>query len=80
MDIQIFTTFFMWCTIINGGILILWLVFIALAPDCIYHIQTKWFPVSKETFNVAMYSFFGLFKIIFLFLNVVPYVALLIIG
>ncbi len=80
MDIQILTTFFMWCTIINGGILILWFIFIAFAPDCIYRIQTKWFPVSKETFNVAMYSFYGLFKIFFLFFNIVPYIALLIIG
>jgi hypothetical protein len=29
---------------------------------------------------VVFYSFLGLFKIFFLFFNVVPYVALLIIG
>ena len=78
MDIQTLTTFFMWCTIINGGILILWFIFIVFAPDFIYRIQTRWFPIPRETFNVAMYTFYGLFKVLFIFLNVVPYVALLI--
>ena len=80
MDIQTLTTFFMWCSIINGGILILWLLIYVFAPDCIYRIQTKWFPVPRETFNVAMYTFYGLFKVFFIFLNIVPYIALRIIG
>jgi len=42
--------------------------------------QSKWFPIPRETFNVVIYAFIGLFKIIFLFFNVVPYVALLIVG
>jgi hypothetical protein len=70
----------MWCTIINGGILILWSAFFVFTPDLVYRIQSKWFPIPRETFIVVFYSFLGLFKIFFLFFNVVPYVALLIIG
>jgi hypothetical protein len=80
MDIQTLTTFFMWCTIINGGILILWTAFSVLAPDLVYRTQSKWFPIPRETFNVVFYGFLGLFKIFLLVFNVVPYVALLIIG
>ena len=80
MGIQALTQFFMWCTVINAGIFILWAVFSVLTPDFLYRIQSKWFPIPRETFNVAMYSFMGLFKIFFLFFNVVPYVALLIIA
>ena len=80
MDIQILTTFFMWYTIIDGGILILWTVFSVFAPDLVYRTQSKWFPIPRETFNVVIYSFFGLFKIVFLVFNVVPYMALLIVG
>ena len=80
MDIQILTTFFMWCTIINGGIFILWTVLCVFAPDLVYRTQNKWFPIPRETFNVVIYSFLGLFKIVFLIFNVVPYVTLLIIG
>ena len=80
MDIQTLTTFFMLCTIINGGILILLTVFFMFAPDLVYRTQSKWFPIPRETFNVVIYSFLGLFKIFFLVFNVVPYVALLIVG
>jgi len=80
MDIQIVTTFFMWCTIMNGGLLVLWATMCLLAPDLVYRTQSIWFPIPRETFNVVIYSFLGLFKIAFLFFNVVPYVALLIIG
>ena len=80
MDIQTLTAFFMWCTTINGGILILWTVFFMFAPDLVYRTQRKWSPIPRETFNVVLYSFLGLFKIVFLFFNVVPYIALLIIG
>ncbi|MBL7195171.1 MAG: hypothetical protein ISS64_02570 [Desulfobacterales bacterium] len=80
MDIQTLTAFFMWCTIINGGLLILWTMVFVFAPDFVYRIQSKWFPIPRETFNVVFYSFLGLFKIVFLVFNVVPYVALLIVG
>ncbi|MBW2201685.1 MAG: hypothetical protein JRF71_12765 [Deltaproteobacteria bacterium] len=80
MDIQTLTTFFMWCTIINGGIFILWTVFFMFAPDFVYRLQSKLFPIPRETYNVVIYAFLGLFKIVFLFFNVVPYLALLIVG
>ncbi len=80
MDIQTLTTFFMWCTIINGGLLILWTLMWMLIPDLIFRLQTHWFPISRETYNVVFYCFIGLFKIMFLLFNVVPYVALLIMA
>ena len=80
MDIKILTAFFMWCTIINGVLFSLWVTMCILTPDLIYRTQRKWFPIPKETFNMIIYSFLGLFKIVFLVFNVVPYVALLIVG
>ena len=80
MDIQTLTTFFMWCTIINGGIFVLWTVLSMFAPNFIYRTQSKWLPIPRETFNVVIYSFLGLVKVVFFFFNVVPYVALLIIA
>ena len=77
MDIQTLTTFFMWCTIIDGGILILWTLMFALMPDRIYRIQSRFFPIHRETFNAVMYGFLGLFKLLFLVFNLVPYLALL---
>ena len=79
MDIQALTDFFMWCTIMNGALLLLWTTFFIFAPDLVYRTQSKWFPIPRETFNVVMYSFIGVFKIVFIVFNVVPYIALLII-
>ena len=80
MDIQTLTTFFMWCTIINGALLVLWGIMFMLVPDFIYRTHSKWFPIPRETFNMVIYLSLGLFKIIFLVFNIVPYVALVIIG
>ena len=80
MDIQTLTTFFMWCTILNGALLVISALMCLVAMDWVYNMHNKWFKISRETFNVAMYSFLGFLKIVFLIFNVVPYVALLIIG
>jgi len=53
MDIQKITDFFMWCTIINGGLLLLWTTISLLAPDLVYRKQNKWFPMPRETFTVV---------------------------
>lgn len=79
MDIEILTAFFMWCTIINGGILIFWSIFILLTPNFTYRLQSRWFPISRESYDVVIYSFLGLFKIVFIVFNLVPYLSLLII-
>lgn len=79
MDIQTLASFFMWCAVMNGSLLVLWSIVLIVAPDFVYRTQSKWFPISRETFNVVIYSFLGLFKIVFLVFNVVPYMALLII-
>ena len=76
MDIGALITVFMWCTIINGSLLILWTVFTAFAPDLVYRTQSMWFPIPRETYNVVMYAFLGVYKIVFLVFNLIPYVAL----
>jgi len=80
MDIQALTRFFMWCTIINAGLLVFSFIMLLLAQDFVYSMHSKWFNIPRQTFNVAIYSFLGFFKIIFILFNLVPYLALLIIG
>ena len=80
MDIQTLTRFFMWCTILDGAILLVWTLASLLALDWVYRTQSRWYPIPRETFNVVMYSFLGAFKLLFLVFNVAPYVALLIIA
>ncbi|NIP31493.1 MAG: hypothetical protein GTO02_15280 [Candidatus Dadabacteria bacterium] len=80
MDIETIKTFFMWCTIINGAIFIYWSLILIFAPDFVYRFQTKWFNVSRESFNVVVYSFLGLTKVLFIFFSLTPYIGLVIIG
>jgi len=80
MDIQTLTTFFMWCTIINLGLLILSSLVCIFFGDFSYRMNNRFFSIPREAFNVALVCFFGLFKIFVIVFNLAPYVALLIIG
>ena len=80
MEIQTLTSFFMWCTIINAGIYIYSAAVCVLAPDFVYRMQARWFPISRETWNVSLFAFLGLYKVVFIVFCLVPWLALLIIG
>ena len=80
MDIQTLTSFFMWCTIINVSMLLFLALIYLLAPNLVYRMQSRWIPISRGTFDVVFYSFIGFFKVVVLVFNVVPWIALLIIG
>jgi hypothetical protein len=70
----------LWCTIINFGMLLLWFGMFTVAGGWIYRLHGRWFPMSREAFNVAHYSGIGLYKLAIFMFNLVPYLALLIVG
>ena len=79
LDIQTLTQFFMWCTIIAGGLYLLTALACLFLPNFIYGLHSKWFKLSRESFNTILYCYIALFKILYIIFIVVPYVALLII-
>lgn len=80
MDIPTIRAFFMWCTVLNGGVLILTSLVLAFAGDFVYRIHRRWFPIPRETFDAAIYFWLGLLKLVFITFNLVPFLALMIIG
>ena len=80
MDIQTITAFFKWCTIINVALFFLSAIMIMVASDFIYSTHGQLFHMPREAFNVALYAFLGLYKIIILVFNLVPFIALLIVA
>ena len=42
--------------------------------------HSKLFPISREAFDLTIYGFIGLYKIVFVTFNLVPYLALQIVG
>ncbi len=77
---QFLIHFFMWCTIINGGLLILWVLCQMIMPGMLYRTQVRFFPMDRERFNQVFYLFLGIYKIFFVIFNAVPYIVLLIIS
>ncbi len=80
MELATLRAFFMWCTVINGGLLIFWTTICAAAPELVYRTQRVWFPISREFFTMAIYGFLAIFKIQFLMFNLVPYLALVLLS
>jgi hypothetical protein len=68
------------CGVINYGLLLIWFLFFTLAHDLLYRITGRWFRLSFEQFDALNYIGMALFKIGILLFNLVPYVALRIIG
>ena len=80
MTIEIICDVFAWCTVINWILLLWWLLFFIFAHDWMHRFHSKWFNLSVDKFDAIHYSGMALFKIgIFLF-NLVPYLALRIVG
>ena len=79
MAIQTLTTFFMWCTILNFALLLLSSLICICAGGWVYQIHSKFFSIPREAFNVAIYSFLGLYKVLIFVFSLIPYIALLII-
>ena len=80
MDITAVKDFFMWCTIINGLMLIFSSLVCILFGDFSFKINNKYYSITREQFNVILVSFIALYKLVFIVFNLVPFVALLIIA
>ena len=80
MEINSVRAFFKWCTILNGGLLVLASLDLAFAADRVFALQTQWFPIDRDDFNLAIYELLGFFKIVVIAFNLIPYIALVIIG
>lgn len=80
MDIKTLTGFFKWCTIINIALFTFTISMFMLVPDLVYKTQSWIFPISREAFNVVLYSFLAGHKLMIIIFNVVPLISLLIIS
>jgi hypothetical protein len=80
MTIDVLRDVLLWCTVLNYGLLLLWFLVFSLAHDWMYRFHGRWFRMSPEQFDAIHYAGIAFYKIgIFLF-NLIPYVALRIVG
>ena len=80
MDITVVKNFLLWCTIINGAMLIFSSIMCVFAGNWIYSMHSKLFGITRDTFNVVIYCFISIYKIFVIIFNLVPYIALVIAG
>ena len=80
MNLESLTQFFQWSTILGMVIYALTAIMSIFARDFMYGLHKKWFEMSRETFNIVIYSYLGLFKILLILFLLVPYLALLVIN
>lgn len=76
MEFKKVKQFFMWCSILNGALLTFTILICILAPNLVYSTQSLLFSVSRESIELVIYSYLGLYKLLFLVFNLVPYLAL----
>ena len=70
----------LWCTVINYAVLILWFLLFRAAHDWLHRLHGRWFRLSAEQFDAIHYAGMVIYKIGILLVNLVPYVALRIVG
>jgi len=80
MDIRQVKDLFKWCTIINGALLILSVLGTVLMPDMAVNIHGNLFQISRGAVSESLYMLLGMYKIFWLSLSLVPYIALTIIS
>ena len=76
MTIDELTRFLGWCSALNLGILLVWTFAMLGAGERIYRLHSKWFPIPRDRFYTVIYALLGLFKMGWILLNLVPYLAL----
>jgi hypothetical protein len=80
MSIDTVRNVLLWCTIINYGLLLLGVVIIALPHEWMYRLSSRLFRLSSEQFDAFAYGSIVLYKTGILLFNLVPYLALRIVG
>jgi len=76
MDIDTLTTFLGWCSVINIGFLILALVLWVPLKNSVSKFGASLFDVTEEDIKRIFLRKLMLYRLLFFFFNIVPYVAL----
>jgi hypothetical protein len=76
MSLEMARSFFLLCSVINLGILIVGSLLTVLAHDGLHRLTRRWFRLSVEQFDAISYGWIVLYKIGILLFNLVPCIVL----
>jgi len=76
MSIEIARSFFLWCSVINYAILLVWAGLATLGRDWLCRLLSRLFRISPEQFDMLNLAGMTLYKTGILLLNIVPCISL----
>ena len=76
MTLETARQFFLWCLLVNYGILVLWAFAIFFARDWVRRLHGRWFRLTDEQFDLLHYGGLGLYKLLIFVFNLAPWIAL----
>ena len=76
MSIDVVPNFFLWCTVINYLVLVVWFLLLVFPHQWLYRFWGKWFPLTAEQLDAINFGAITLYKLGILLFNLVPYIAL----
>ncbi|MDR2219233.1 MAG: hypothetical protein LBE24_01480 [Methylobacillus sp.] len=76
MSIPELKQFFLYCTLFNYAVLMIWFIAFMVARDGLRSLHTRWFRLSAENFDAIHYAGIAVYKIGILLLNLIPLLAL----
>ena len=80
MSIDVMRNALLWCTVINYMVLLIWFLLYVLPHHWLYRLWARWFRLTVEQFDAINFAGIALYKLGILLLNLVPYIALRIVG
>jgi hypothetical protein len=80
MSIELMRDVLLWCAIINYSVLLLWALLFITAHEWMHRLHGRWFRLPVERFDAIHYAGMAIYKIGILLFNLVPYIALHIVG
>jgi hypothetical protein len=66
----------LWALVVNYSVLCLWFAVFWVGHDWLYRLHTRWFKLSRETFDAIHYSGMAIYKIGIFLVSLTPWVAL----
>lgn len=78
IDLNAVRQILIWSLVVNYVILLVWFAAIVFGHDRVYRLHTRWFHLSRESFDAIHYGGMAVYKIGTLLLNVAPLVGVLI--
>ena len=80
MNIDQLTELFKWMTIVNIGMYFLSTIMIVLMKRTLQKYHARLFNIREQNVTLIAYGYLGIYKVLLIVFNIVPYVALLIIN